>query len=186
MSFKGGVPWADIEAFYAQWLNARYAKFDVPSNEARQRIMQANRAVDAAKRYVATAEKVEFKDVDKAVRESAFGFGDSEHYQALSDAHDRLFQKAEELGERLGRKLGVKMADVTNFCDLDLVAAIKRPSTSSRPIRRSPRSVLPSTYGFAHWPMTCATNAVRSSRRTRVSTNPMWMLSTHHPTSRSR
>ena len=122
MSFSGGVPWDDIEAFYTQWLEARYAKFDVPANEARQRVMEANRAVDAAKHYIATTEKIEFEEVDKAVRESAFGFGDSEHYQALSDAHDHLFQKAEELGERLGRKLGVKMADVTNFCDLDLVA----------------------------------------------------------------
>ena len=122
ISFSGGVPWADIEEFYVQWLDARYAKFDVPANEARQRVMQANRVVDAAKRYIAGTEKVEFIEVDNAVRESAFGFGDSEHYQALSDAHDHLFQKAEELGERLGRKLGIKMADVTNFCDLDLVA----------------------------------------------------------------
>lgn len=118
-----GVPWIEVEAFYGEWLRARYEKFDVEPSVARERVAQANRAVEAAIRHIATEHGMPVGDLTRQVNQRAFGFEDCALYEALSAAHDHLFDRAERLGEEAGSKLGTKMAAATNFSMLDLIAS---------------------------------------------------------------
>jgi hypothetical protein len=118
----GGIAWDDVEEFYRQWLQARYEKFEATPFMARTRVSEAKRVVDFAIRAVASANGVALADVKAEVDARAFGSSDCPLYEALSMAHDHLFDQAERLGEEAGSKLGTKMAAATNFSSLDLVA----------------------------------------------------------------
>lgn len=119
----GGVALDEIETYYLEWLQARYQTFDVTPSIARFRVAQANRAVEAAMRQIAKSSGMSIDELTQEVNRRAHGFEESELYQALSAAHDHLFDEAERIGERVGKKFGVKFAAATNFCMLDLVAS---------------------------------------------------------------
>lgn len=117
-----GVAWDDVVAFYRQWLQARYEKFEATPLMARRRVAEAQRVLDFAIREVASAHDAGLADVKAQVDARAFGSSDCPLYEALSMAHDHLFDQAERLGEETGSKLGTKMAAATNFSSVDLVA----------------------------------------------------------------
>jgi hypothetical protein len=83
---------------------------------------EAQAVVSSGIRFLAKAEAIDADELDKLVCERAFGYKFSETSAAVSDAHDRLFQEAEELGDLQGTKLGTKLAATTDYCDLDLTA----------------------------------------------------------------
>lgn len=118
----GGVAWDDVVEFYRQWLQARYEKFDTTPLMARTRVSEAKSVLDFAIREVALAHGAALADIKAQVDARAFGSSDCPLYEALSMAHDHLFDQAERLGEEAGSKLGTKMAAVTNFSSVDLVA----------------------------------------------------------------
>jgi len=121
-SFAPGADWASLEEYYKEWLSSRYDKFNMDPGLASARVKEAHAVVSAGIRFLANAEKTDADELDKLVCERAFGYKFSETSDAVSDAHGRLFQEAEELGDIYGSKLGTKLAATTNYCDLDLTA----------------------------------------------------------------
>ncbi|MBX9590837.1 MAG: hypothetical protein K2X43_16125 [Hyphomonadaceae bacterium] len=123
VSFAGGTTWDEIEEFYRQWLKARYETFDVSPTVARRRVAETVKVLDFAVRQLAAAAGLLPEAVKQLVDERAFGSNDCRLYEALSNAHDHLFDEAERWGEEQGNKLAAKMGAATNFSSLDLVAS---------------------------------------------------------------
>ncbi|MGK0489907.1 hypothetical protein [Sphingomonas echinoides] len=121
-TYMGGIPWDEIELFYREWLASRYDEFDMTAGKARERVAMMLSANTFVIRWLAEKHGEEWIEVLAEVSRAAYGYAHSETSSALSDAHDRLFSEAEQLGERVGRKLGIKMASTTNFCGADIVA----------------------------------------------------------------
>jgi hypothetical protein len=121
-SFAPGADWASLEEYYKEWLASRYDKFELDPGVASSRVREAHAAVSSGIRFLAKKENVDADELDSLACDRAFGFKFSETSVAVSDAHDRLFQEAEELGDMRGSKLGTKLAATTNYCDLDLTA----------------------------------------------------------------
>ena len=121
-SFAPGADWASLEEYYTEWLESPYDKFDMDPGVASSRVREAHAVVSSGIRFLAKKEKVDADELDSLACERAFGFKSSETSAAVSDAHDLLFQEAEEQGDTHGSKLGTKLAATTNYCDLDLTA----------------------------------------------------------------
>lgn len=120
-SYSPGGDWASVEAYYRQWLESRYSRFDLPSAHASSRVGESHQFINAAIRLIARRMKVSARKLDARVSEQAFGFDHSELGYAVGMMHDRLFSEAEQMGEMYGSKLGTKLASTTNYCELDLV-----------------------------------------------------------------
>ena len=121
-SFAPGADWAILEEYYKEWLASRYDKFDMDPGVASSRVREAHAVVSSGIRFLAKKENVDADELDSLACERAFGLQFSETSAAVSDAHDLLFQEAEEQGDMHGSKLGTKLAATTNYCDLDLTA----------------------------------------------------------------
>ena len=121
-TYMGGIPWDEIEAFYREWLASRYEQFAMTAGKARERVAMMLSANTFVIRWLAVKHGEKWFDVLDEVSRAAYGYAQSETSMALSDAHDQLFSEAERLGERVGQKLGIKMASTTNFCGADIVA----------------------------------------------------------------
>ncbi|MEM6496407.1 MAG: hypothetical protein AAF709_06750 [Pseudomonadota bacterium] len=121
-SYSVGVSWNDVHRFYKEWLRARYERFEMPPGDARDRVMQAGRTVKFSIGAVAKVLGKPFDEVRDLVDARAFGSTDCRLYEALSAAHDRVFDEAERYGEEHGNRLAIKMGAATNFADIDLLA----------------------------------------------------------------
>lgn len=121
-SFCGGIEWDEIEEFYREWLQSRYETFDMPASSARGRVATALSANDFVIRWLADKHGEDWFELTAAVARATYGYYDSAISEALGSAHDYLFSEAEAYGERVGRKLGIKMASATNFCGADIIA----------------------------------------------------------------
>lgn len=121
-SYMGGIEWAILEQFYREWLESRYERFDMTAGEVRGRIAVALGANYFVTRWLTDKNGTDWLELHEQVARQAYGYSQSATSDALSTAHDALFSEAERLGERVGRKLAIKMSSTTNFCDADMVA----------------------------------------------------------------
>lgn len=120
--YSGGIEWGEIEEFYREWLQSRYESFDMPASTARRRVATTLSANNFAIRWLADKHGEDWFELRSTVARATYGYDDSEISEAPSRAHDRLFAEAEAFGERMGRKLAIKMASTTNFCGADIIA----------------------------------------------------------------
>jgi hypothetical protein len=118
----GGIDWTEIDSYYREWLQSRYESFEMPASTARRRIATTLSANTFVVRWLADKHGQEWGELRAAVLRATYGYDDSPMSEALSRAHDYLFSEAEAFGERMGSKLGTKMASVTNFCGADIIA----------------------------------------------------------------
>lgn len=121
-SYWGGIEWDDIEAFYHEWLQSRYETFDMAAGLARVRVGSTISANQFVIRWLAEKHGRDWFELTGEVSRATYGYFDSAMSDVLAQAHDYLFSEAEALGERVGRKLGIKMASTTNFCGADIIA----------------------------------------------------------------
>lgn len=121
-SYWGGIEWDEIEKFYHEWLESRYDVFDMAAGLARARVATVISANQFVVRHLAEKSKKDWFDLWSVVRRSTYGYHESAIEEGLSRAHDYLFAEAEALGERVGRKLAIKMTSTTNFCGADIIA----------------------------------------------------------------
>lgn len=121
-SYWGGIEWDEIESFYREWLQSRYETFDMPAGLARRRVASTISANQFVIRWLAEKHGRDWFDLLGEVSRATYGYYDSALSDVLGRAHDYLFSEAEALGERVGRKLGIKMASTTNFCGADIIA----------------------------------------------------------------
>lgn len=121
-TYWGGIEWEDIEAFYREWLQSRYETFEMSAGQARGRVAMVLGANQFAVRWLAEKHGEDWFELGAAVSRATYGYYESAISEGLSRAHDFLFSEAEALGERVGRKLGIKMASATNFCGADIIA----------------------------------------------------------------
>lgn len=121
-SYWGGIPWGDIEAFYSEWLESRYEAFEMSASTAKARVTSAVSANQFVIRWLAEKHGKDWFDLWAVVRRATYGYHESAIEEGLGRAHDYLFSEAEAIGERIGRRLGFKMASTTNFCGADIIA----------------------------------------------------------------
>lgn len=121
-TYLGGIAWDEIEGFYREWLQSRYETFEMSAGTARLRVTTVLSANHFVIRWLADFHGEDWFELLAAIGRATYGYYDSSIAESLSRAHDRLFAEAEALGERVGRKLGIKMASTTNFCGADIIA----------------------------------------------------------------
>lgn len=117
-SFHPGCTWDEIEAFYRDWLKARYKEFEGASGYIGKCIGFSNIVFDRALRLVAADNDIDRSVLEDHVNNEAFGYNYSKINEAISDAHSELFNEADQT-----ESLRIKMNAVTNFCDLDVLAS---------------------------------------------------------------
>lgn len=122
LSYMAGFSWDEIEAFYREWLQSRYERFQMTAGQGRHRVAMAMGAKYFVIRHLADVHGMNWVDLTSEISRAAYGYDDSAMSEALSEAHDRLFSEAERYGESIGRKLSIKMASITNFCSTDIIA----------------------------------------------------------------
>lgn len=117
-SFYPGCTWDEIEAFYKDWLKARYEEFEGSSGHIGKCIGFSNIVFDRAIRLVAEVNHIDRSVLEDHINIEAFGYNYSKINEAISDAHGELFNEADQT-----ESLRIKMNAVTNFCDLDVLAS---------------------------------------------------------------
>jgi hypothetical protein len=120
--YSAGVEWDRLESFYREWLAARYGDFTMSHNDAIQRFHDAGAAVARGIEALALEAGVTTEQFDRLVLEKAFGFEFSVADLAVGQIHEKRFAEAERLGEMYGSKLGTKLAETSNFCQLAIVS----------------------------------------------------------------
>jgi len=120
--YSAGVEWDRIESFYREWLAARYSDFGMGHNDAVQRFHDAGAAVARGIETLALEAGETAEHFDRLVLEKAFGFEFSAADLAVGQIHEKRFAEAERRDEMHGSKLGTKLSETSNFCQLAIVS----------------------------------------------------------------
>ena len=117
-----GVSWARIEAFYRDWLRARYAEFQARPMDARIRCVEAHRVFNFSIRSVAKQHAVPTLQMKDEVRTLAFGYVFSETDVATSYVNERRCEEVGRYSEMYGASFGARLAETSNYCALAIQA----------------------------------------------------------------
>jgi hypothetical protein len=117
-----GVAWDEIEAFYEDWLKARYEQFSAEPIDARIRCIEAHRVFACAIRFVAKNNDLDVFGFEEKIKSLAFGFLFSKADIAVSDVQERRCDAAERYGEMHGYPVGARLSDTSNYCRISISA----------------------------------------------------------------
>ena len=119
-SIRPGVTKEEVDSFYDEWQKIRYSSYKITSYECRIRIIQVANIFQASIEYLAEKYSLNTCQLGEYIATTVNGCSLSAVDEHISRIHDERFDEAERIGEYLGCKLGIKMSETSNFCELGL------------------------------------------------------------------
>lgn len=109
----------DVEDFYKKWLAVRYDNAStVTSKEAVDYLRLSSNLISAIVAAIACRYGEDPIDVESRIYENIFATSFSKIDETVSEIHDGIQLRLEMLGEAEGSKLGNKMVNTSNFCQI--------------------------------------------------------------------
>lgn len=118
-----GISYAEIESLYKLWLDVRYSQANVTPNEAFKRRINAHAVFSVTIEEAAKHDGISAEQIEENVYTSLLGDRFQAYQETVSWLHEKYQNDAEIAGESgYGSKLGNKLANPSNYCELSLVS----------------------------------------------------------------
>ena len=120
---KLGIKQAELTEFYELWQKSRYSMEPVSPSDSYKYRMITNKVCGIVVEDIAKRQDSAPEAIEQLVYEKLLGTRWQKYQDAVSHIHEVWQAELEQLGEMgYGKKLGNKLANPSNFCELTLIS----------------------------------------------------------------